>query len=47
MFAMSGDGTDDVSIPVLFLLDRDARALFKALSENPELVVTMQESFRK
>ena len=47
MFAMSGDGTDDVSIPMLFLFDRDAKALFKALSENQELVVTMQESFRK
>ena len=47
MFAMSGDGTDDVSIPMLFLFDRDAKALFKALSDNQELVVTMQESFRK
>lgn len=39
MFAMSGDGNDDVIIPVVFLFYREARLLIRYLSENPKLEV--------
>ena len=41
MFAMSGDGTDDVDIPVLFLYWEDGRILMKAIEEYPHLIVSM------
>ncbi len=47
LFAMSGDGTDDVSIPMLFLFNKDAEALLKAVADDEDIEVTMQESFRK
>ena len=47
MFAMSGDGTDDVSIPMLFLFNKDANTLLEAVIDHEDMVVTMQESFRK
>jgi mannosidase alpha-like ER degradation enhancer 3 len=47
MFAMSGDGTDDVSIPMLFLFEKDAKALLKIVADNDDIEITMQESFRK
>lgn len=39
MFAMSGDGTDDVLIPVVFLFSTDGDTLKKAIADNPELEV--------
>ncbi|XP_064084322.1 ER degradation-enhancing alpha-mannosidase-like protein 3 [Macrobrachium nipponense] len=41
MFAMSGDGTDDVNIPLVFLFAGDAEILLKALQDNPDLEVTL------
>lgn len=43
LFAMSGDGKDDVRIPVLFLLQQDALQLLQAVSLEPELEVTLSE----
>jgi hypothetical protein len=43
LFAMSGDGKDDVRIPVLFLLQQDALQLLQAVSLDPELEVTLSE----
>lgn len=40
MFAMSGDGTDDVTIPVVFLFTEEAKILKTALENNPELDVS-------
>ena len=39
MFAMSGDGKDDVTIPVVFLFTKEANKLRKAFKENPDLEV--------
>lgn len=39
MFAMSGDGKDDVKIPVVFIFTEDAKTLEKAYKSNPELEV--------
>lgn len=39
MFAMSGDGKDDVSIPVVFLFSNDAKVLEAAVNNNTELEV--------
>lgn len=42
MFAMSGDGKDDVVIPVVFLFSSDAAVLTKAIAARPELEVGRQ-----
>lgn len=39
MFAMSGDGVDDVKIPSVFLYTREKIILEKAISSNPDLEV--------
>ena len=44
LFAMSGDGTEDVQIPLVFLYSSDADLLMKALKEDPQLQVTLAES---
>ena len=41
MFAMSGDGTDDVSIPALFLFNKEGKKLLLAYQKQPELEVYM------
>lgn len=41
MFAMSGDGVDDVTIPMAFLFYDDAVRLLEAVRKNPELFVTL------
>ncbi|CAG0912442.1 unnamed protein product [Notodromas monacha] len=41
MFAMSGDGTDDVRIPVVFIFEADGRDLLHALERDPELEVVL------
>jgi mannosidase alpha-like ER degradation enhancer 3 len=43
MFAMSGDGMDDVNIPVVFLFYRDASQLLHAVSGDPALEVTVAD----
>ena len=43
MFAMSGDGTDDVTIPVVFLFYQDASQLLQAVTANPALEVTVAD----
>ncbi|XP_037796951.1 ER degradation-enhancing alpha-mannosidase-like protein 3 [Penaeus monodon] len=47
MFAMSGDGTNDVSIPLVFLFSGDAEVLLKALQENPDLEVVLSDYVEK
>lgn len=47
MFAMSGDGTNDVSIPLVFLFSGDAEVLLKALQENPDLEVILSDYVEK
>ncbi|RZB39048.1 ER degradation-enhancing alpha-mannosidase-like protein 3 [Asbolus verrucosus] len=43
MFSMSGDGTDDVKIPTVFLFAQDASKLLFALSRDPTIEVTISE----
>ncbi|XP_069942665.1 ER degradation-enhancing alpha-mannosidase-like protein 3 isoform X1 [Cherax quadricarinatus] len=43
MFAMSGDGTDDVNIPLVFLFSGDAEVLLNALHDQPELEVVLSD----
>lgn len=40
MFAMSGDGKDDVTIPVVFIFTEEAKILKKAIDNNPDLDVS-------
>ncbi|KAK3921243.1 ER degradation-enhancing alpha-mannosidase-like protein 3 [Frankliniella fusca] len=41
MFAMSGDGVDDVSIPMAFLFYDDAVRLLEAIQKTPDIDVTL------
>ncbi|KAL1117484.1 hypothetical protein AAG570_004807 [Ranatra chinensis] len=43
MFAMSGDGTDDVAIPCVFLFSRDAWKLLNSLTQHPTTIVTIAD----
>lgn len=43
MFAMSGDGKDDIEIPAVFLFTREGDYLLDAMNEDPELIVTVGE----
>jgi mannosidase alpha-like ER degradation enhancer 3 len=43
MFSMSGDGTDDVDVPTVFLFAQDASKLLFALSRDPSIEVTIGE----
>ncbi|XP_042222341.1 ER degradation-enhancing alpha-mannosidase-like protein 3 isoform X2 [Homarus americanus] len=43
MFAMSGDGTNDVNIPLVFLFSGDAEILLKALDDQPGLEVVLSD----
>ncbi|KAL3218637.1 hypothetical protein MRX96_031448 [Rhipicephalus microplus] len=43
VFAMSGDGTDDVTIPLVFLFTEDGQLLLDAFKEHPNLVVTLSD----
>ncbi|EAT46150.1 AAEL002645-PA [Aedes aegypti] len=42
MFAMSGDGQDDVKIPVVFLFTREAEVLLAAVKADPKLEITLR-----
>jgi mannosidase alpha-like ER degradation enhancer 3 len=41
LFAMSGDGRDDVQIPMVFLFDKEAQQVFQAMEENPDVKVLL------
>lgn len=41
VFSMSGDGTNDVDIPALFLYGQEAVILLDALKESPDLLLSM------
>lgn len=43
MFAMSGDGKDDVTIPVVFLFHTDAKVLEAAIKNNTKLEVNIMQ----
>jgi len=43
LFAMSGDGVDDIKIPMVFLFMKEARKLMEILKEVTELKVTLEE----
>lgn len=43
LFAMSGDGKDDIEIPAVFLFYQEGAYLTEALKENPELIMTVGE----
>jgi mannosidase alpha-like ER degradation enhancer 3 len=45
MFAMSGDGTDDVTIPVVFLFSKEADKLRRALKLDPHIEVRTKKLF--
>lgn len=44
LFAMSGDGSNDVTIPVVFLFSQDAMILLETLQKRSNLMVTLTES---
>ena len=41
LFAMSGDNTNDVSIPLVFLFKKEGDKLLELLDKNPHLVIKM------
>ncbi|XP_037977971.2 ER degradation-enhancing alpha-mannosidase-like protein 3 isoform X1 [Plutella xylostella] len=43
LFAMSGDGRDDIDIPAVFLFSEEARVLLEAMEEDPALQVEVGE----
>lgn len=43
MFAMSGDGNDDIKIPIVFLFAQDANKLLLALTYKPTTEITLSE----
>ena len=43
LFAMSGDGVDNVSIPLVFLYTKDAQVLLEAMTIDPELTVVLSD----
>lgn len=46
MFAMSGDGNDDVTIPVVFLFTDEAKIMKTAIEKNPALEVSVGQTAR-
>lgn len=46
LFAMSSDGSNDVTIPTIFLYNEDAQVLFEALGEHPELEIVLHSQQR-
>ena len=47
LFSMSGDGVDDVSIPMVFIFYNDAKDLLEALKARPNLEVSLLDSSGK
>lgn len=44
MFAMSGDGKNDVTIPAVFLFYQDASQLLKAIQEDPGIEISITDT---
>lgn len=44
MFAMSGDGNDDIKIPMVFLFSEDGQLLLNAFRQHPDLVVSIADA---
>ncbi|XP_047524243.1 ER degradation-enhancing alpha-mannosidase-like protein 3 [Pieris napi] len=43
LFAMSGDGKNDIRIPAVFLFSKEGNALIEALNNDPEQVIVIGE----
>ncbi|CAG9558398.1 unnamed protein product [Danaus chrysippus] len=43
LFAMSGDGRDDIEIPAVFLFSQEGEYLKQAMTENPNIILTIGE----
>ncbi|XP_059055204.1 ER degradation-enhancing alpha-mannosidase-like protein 3 isoform X2 [Achroia grisella] len=43
LFAMSGDGKDDIEIPAVFLFSQEGQYLLDEYNANPEIIVTVGE----
>lgn len=43
LFAMSGDGKDEIDIPAVFLFSQEGRYLTEAFEAKPDLIVTVSE----
>jgi len=43
LFAMSGDGVDDIKIPMVFLFMEEATKLLEVMQKEPKLEVTLEE----
>jgi len=43
LFAMSGDGVDDIKIPMVFLFAQEGKMLLDDMAKDPQLVVTLEE----
>jgi hypothetical protein len=44
MFAMSGDGSTDIKIPVVFLYGQEGNTLLELIAEYPDMVVHLEPS---
>ena len=47
LFSMSGDGTDDISIPMVFLFSNDAKVLIDTLQAGNRVEVNVLDSLGK
>ena len=47
LFSMSGDGTDDISIPMVFLFSNDAKELIELLQSAAKVNVAMMDLIGK
>ena len=47
LFSMSGDGVDDVSIPMVFVFYNDAKELLESLKSHPKMEVSLLDSSGK
>lgn len=47
LFSMSGDGTDDISIPMVFLFSNDAKELLELLQSAAKIEVVMMDLIGK
>ena len=43
LFAMSGDGVDDIKIPMVFLFMEEAKLLMQIMAKDQNLKVTLEE----
>lgn len=47
LFSMSGDGVDDVSIPMIFVFSNDAKPLFEAIQAQVKVEASLLDSSGK